>query len=83
MIFCSYNTHNQTILHKESLDKAVNSRSSKYENLLTIGDFNAQAINTSVKNFCGIYSFTHLLKEQTCYENAIDLVQRNLKLFCY
>ena len=52
----------------ESMDKAVNSRFSKFEYLLTIGDFNAQASHSLVifieKDFCDIYSFKYLLKNQ-------------------
>ena len=53
----------------ESMSKAVDSRSSKYENFLIIADFNAQASNKSVKDFCDVYSFKHLIKEPTCYKN--------------
>ena len=55
----------------ESMGKAVDSLSSKYENFLIIGDINAQTRDTSVKDFCDIYSFQHLIKEPTCYKNLI------------
>ena len=66
IISCSCNSNNQTIfLHMERMGKAVDSFSSKYENFLVIGDFNAKAKDTSVKDFCDIYSFQHLIKEVT------------------
>ena len=55
----------------ESMGKAVDSLSSKYENFLIIGDFKTQASDTSVKDFCDIYSFKHLIKELTCYKIPI------------
>ena len=63
---------------------AVDLLSSECENLLIIGDFNAQASDTSVKDFCDIYCFNHLIKEPTCYENpidpkCIDLMQRSFQ----
>ena len=39
---------------------------------MIIGVFNAQASYTSVKDFCDIYSFKHLIKEPTCYKNPIN-----------
>ena len=67
VISCSYNPHNQTIFpHMQNKGKAADSLSSKYENFLIIVDFNAQASDTFVKDFCDIYSFQHLIKEPTC-----------------
>ena len=66
----------------ESMGKAVDSLSSKYENFLIIGDFNAQASDTSVKGFCDVHKFKHLIKEPTSYKNPnnpkfIDLMLTN------
>ena len=74
------------------MGKAVDSLSSKYEKFLIIGDFNAQANDTSVKDFCDIYSFKHLTNKLTCYKNpinpkCIDLMFTNRQqfpeFFCY
>ena len=64
----------------ESLGKAVDSLSSKQENVLITGELNAQASNTSVKDLCDIYSLKHLIKEQTCYKNCINPKCINLML---
>ena len=48
------------------------SLSSKYENFLIIGSFNAQASDTSVKGLCDIYSSKHLIKEPVFYINLIN-----------
>ena len=57
----------------ESMGKAVDSLSSKYENFLIIEYFNAQASDTSVKDLCDIYCFQHLIKETTSYKNPTNL----------
>ena len=66
----------------ESMGKAVDSLSSKYENFLIKRDFNAHASDTSVKDFCDIYSFQDQIKEPTCYKSpnntkCIDLMLTN------
>ena len=49
VISCSYNSHNETIFpHMESMGKAADSLSSKYENFLITVDFNAQASDSFV-----------------------------------
>ena len=79
----SYNPQNQTIFsHMESMDKAVDSPTSKYEDFLIIGNFNVQGEDTSVKDFCDIYSFKHLIKASAGYKNpnnpkCIDLIPTN------
>ena len=68
-----YNPNNQTISsHMESLGKAVDSLSSRYENVLITGDFNAQASNISVEDLCDINSLKPLIKEPTYYKNSIN-----------
>ena len=63
VISSSYNPHNQTIFsHIENMGQAVDSFFSKHEKCSIIGDFNARRSDTSVKDFCGIYSFKHLKK---------------------
>ena len=47
-----------------------------------MGDFNAEESNNSVKDFCDVYGFTHLIKESTSYKNpnnpkCIDLMLTN------
>ena len=80
----SYNPQNQTFFsHMESMGKAVNSPSSKYENFLIIGNFNVQAGDTCVKDFCDIYSFKRLIKKSASYKNpnnpkCIDFMLMNL-----
>ena len=65
-----------------SMGKAVDSPTLKYEDFLIIGNFNVQAEDTSVKDFCDIYSFKHLIKASAGYKNpnnpkCIDLIPTN------
>ena len=73
VISCSNNPHNHTICsHMESMGKYVETLPSKYENFLITRNFNAQARDTSVKDFRDVYSFKNLIKEPTCYKNPIS-----------
>ena len=83
VIGCSYNPHNAEISsHMNCMGKAIDSLSSRYENFLLIGDFNAEVSDVSMKEFCDIYSFKNLIKEPTCFKNpanpkCIDLMLTN------
>ena len=68
--------------HLQELQLIIDAHSSKYENLLIVGDFNAEPTETEIINFCQIYSMTNLIKEATCYKNperptCIDLMLTN------
>ena len=54
------------------MGKAIDSLSSRYENFLLIGDFNAEVSDVSMKEFCDIYSF----KNPANYK-CIDLMLTN------
>ena len=61
VISYSYNVHNQTVfLHMESMGTAVGSLSSKCENI--DNRRHVRVSDTSVKDFCDIYSFKHLIR---------------------
>ena len=51
IIYCSYNPHNQTTFsHMENMGKAVDSLSSKYKNVLILGDFSSDK-----QYFCEVF----------------------------
>ena len=83
VLCCSYNPHNNFIeTHMESIGKVLDSRSARYENFILIGDFNAEESDTTIKDFCDIYSFKNLIKDATCFKNpdkpnCIDLMLTN------
>ena len=73
VIGCSYNPHNAEISsHMNCMGKAIDSLSSRYENFLLIGDFNAEVSDVSMKEFCDIYSFKNLIKEPACFKNSAN-----------
>ena len=43
--------------------------SSKYENFIVLGDFNAEMTNTYMEEFCSVYNFKNLIKDPTCLKN--------------
>ena len=54
----------------------------KFDNLLLLGDFNSEPHETAMKEFCDIYNLQNLIKDPTCYKNAlnpslIDLILTN------
>ena len=64
------------------LSKSFDVLTSKYDNLLFVGDFNAGVQDTSVKNFCRSYDLTSMINKPTCYKNpdrpsCVDLILTN------
>ena len=79
LLCCSY-TPNRNVIksHLEILHKGLASYSSKYENLIVLGDFNVAMNNSDITVFCDRYD----LKYPTCYKNhenpsCIDLILTN------
>ena len=68
--------------HLDILSRNLDLYSFKYENMILIGDFNAEMNQPSMKSFCDSYTLTSLIKEPTCYKNlqnpsCIDLILTN------
>ena len=65
----------------EKLGKALDHYSSKYENFMFLGDFNAEETDEYLQNFFNTYSMKNLVKEPTCYKaetpRCIDLILTN------
>ena len=64
------------------IDKGLDSLSSKYDNYILMGDFNAELSNNFVDSFCGSYSLNSLLRKPTCFKNpdnptCIDTILAN------
>ena len=49
--------------HLVHLSKTFHFYSSKCENFIVLGDFNAEMTNTHMKEFCSVYNFKSLMKE--------------------
>ena len=84
LLNCSYNPHKNNIgNHLKALSDFLDSRSSTYEKVLCLGDFNVEVDDQILKIFCDSYSLTSLLKHPTCYKNpsnpkCIDLILTNV-----
>ena len=55
---------------------------SKYDNIILLGDFNTEPTDTTLSNFCEIYDLKNLIKDKTCFKNpnkpsCIDLIITN------
>ena len=57
------------IIYKK-LEKGLDYYLSKYENLIVLGNFNAEMSKPHMSEFCALYNFTNLTKEPTCYKNV-------------
>ena len=73
-------SYSSTSHHMDSVGKAIDFFTTNFENFLLVGDFNAEESNNSVKDFCDVYGFKHLIKESTCYKNANNPKCINLML---
>ena len=63
VLCCSYNPHNNFIgTHVDSIGKAIDSLSARYENFILIRGFNTEESDTIILEFCNIYSFNIVLK---------------------
>ena len=70
LLCCSYNPKKDLITqHLYALSKSIDVITSKYDNLLFLGDFNAGVKDKSVKNFCRSYNLTSVINKPTCYKN--------------
>ena len=70
LISGSYNPNVSHIQnHTVNLSKNLDFYSSKYENFIVIGDFNAEMTNNYLEEFCASYNLKNLIKEPTCFKN--------------
>ena len=70
MIFCCYNSHKHLIKdHLLQIKNAIDFYSKSYENIILIGEFNAEISHSHMDSFCAIYHLKSLIKKPTCYKN--------------
>ena len=83
LLFCSYNPHkNLIVAHLREIQVALDVLSSKYENIIIIGDFNSEPKESAMIDFCQPYKMENLINNFTCYKNpnkptCIDLMLTN------
>ena len=70
LISGSYSPHLNSIQnHLVQLSKKFVFYSSKYENFIVLGDFNAEMTNTNMEEFSSVHNFKSLIKDPTCFKN--------------
>ena len=80
---CSYNPHRRFISnHPIDIGRNLDLLSTNYENILLLGDFNAEVEDNFLKEFCDLYGMKNLIRIPTCYKNpanptCIDLMVTN------
>ena len=83
LINCSYNPHKSNIInHINIISRLLDIDSTKYENIVLLGDFNVRVDDEALQTFCKSYSFNSLIKQPTCFKNlknpsCIDLILAN------
>ena len=83
LVCCSYNPHKNLIKgHLRVLTEGIQFYSKDYENILLMGDYNAEITETNMSSFCEIYHLTNIIKQPTCFKNpsnpsCIDLFLTN------
>ena len=88
MCFTYNPSRNLISQHLNTIGRTLDLLSSKYSNIVLIGDFNADVANNSIKEFCELYQLKNLIKGPTCFKNstnptAIDLILTNSRnSFC-
>ena len=78
-----YNPHKNSIEYfLDHISTALDTYVSSYDNILLLGDFNCEASENPMANFCGKYALKNLIKEPTCFKNienpsSIDVILTN------
>ena len=80
-----YNPKKENISHFLShVTKGLDKYICDYDNILLLGDFNAEMSDENMEDFCDVYNLHNLIDEPTCYKNAsnpssIDVMLTNRK----
>ena len=83
LIMGLYNPKDQQIVNfLMVISKCLDHYFSLYDNIILLGDFNAEITEVAMDEFSGIYDFKSLIKEPTCYKSldnpsCIDLILTN------
>ena len=73
LLMGGYNPHKDSISYfLNNISKELDKFLPSYENLLLLGDFNSSISEKEMKDFCDMYNLENLIKEPTCYKNAMN-----------
>ena len=56
-------------VHLKRLSTNFDELHKKYDNFIIIGDFNSEANEDVMNEFCCLYNLTNMIKEQACFKN--------------
>ena len=73
-INCSYNPYKNNISHLNVITRTLATYYGKYENVVFLGDFNAEIEETTMKSFCESYNLTNLKKTLKTLKTQRNLV---------
>ena len=75
LLRCSYNPkYSQISHHLKEIGKDLDVLTSKYDNIILMGDFNAEPADTVVSDFCEIYNLTNIIRKRLVLKIQIILV---------
>ena len=82
LLFGGYNPVKINIDSLQTLSSILDKHLPKYDNIILLGDFNAEIVDSSMQQFCETYHRTNLIKDPTCFKNplnpsSIDLILTN------
>ena len=83
LLGCSYNPHKEKITsHFSNLSTALDKLCTDYENIILLGDFNAELGEKNMSEFMSAYSLRNLVKQKIYFQNpenpsCIDLILNN------
>ena len=70
LINCSYNPHKSNVWkHLDIFSRSLDALSTRYENIVLLGDFNSCVGDEALQTFCKFYSLDSLIKQPTCFKN--------------
>ena len=80
-----YANKNNTSHFLKQISKKLDSNIKKIENVILIGDFNANQKDHSLITFCETYNLQNMVNEPTCYKNpdnpsSIDVILTNRRI---
>ena len=73
LICCCYNLHKNLInYYLQGLAKEIQIYFNNYDDILLIGDFNAEVSETSFPSFCELYQVKSIINQSTCYKKPAN-----------
>ena len=64
--------------HLKEISENLDNYSSKYDNVILLGDLSLEPTESAVRDFCEIYSCKNPIKDNTCFKNPLKPTCINL-----